>query len=116
MQQRRPNMNFMDAVRENMAVEEVTEEDAEVRNEWRWNIWLWRLVKGEAERRRRIEGNWTIDTKTRHCNKLFVLFMVCNEWSEHTSDLSQHMVLFYRSFKIDNLLLVLQNPFREGYI
>ena len=33
---RRPR--FMDAVREDMAVIEVTEEDAEDRTEWRWKI------------------------------------------------------------------------------
>ena len=31
-------MMFMDAVREDMAEEEVTEEDAEDRTEWRWEI------------------------------------------------------------------------------
>ena len=33
-----PKMWHMDAVREDMAVVEVTEEDAEVRNKWRWKI------------------------------------------------------------------------------
>ena len=33
-----PKRRFRDAVRENMAVAEVTEEDAEDRNEWRWKI------------------------------------------------------------------------------
>ena len=35
---RRPKRMFMDAVREDMAVEEVTEKDTEVRNKWRWKI------------------------------------------------------------------------------
>ena len=30
---------YMDAVREDMGVVEVTEEDAEDRNKWRWKIW-----------------------------------------------------------------------------
>ena len=34
----RPNWLFMNAVREDMAAVEVTEEDAEVRNKWRWKI------------------------------------------------------------------------------
>ena len=34
----RPKRRFMDAVREDMAVAEVTEEDAEDRTEWRWKI------------------------------------------------------------------------------
>ena len=33
-----PKRRFMDAVREDMAVVEVTEEDAEVWTEWRWRI------------------------------------------------------------------------------
>ena len=34
----RPKSRFMDAVREDMAVVEVTEQDAEDRTEWRWEI------------------------------------------------------------------------------
>ena len=34
----RPNRRFMDVVREDMAVVEVTEEDADDRNKWRWKI------------------------------------------------------------------------------
>ena len=48
--QGRPKMRFMDAMREDMAVVEVTEDDAEDRTEWR----LLRPLTGEAERRRRI--------------------------------------------------------------
>ena len=33
-----PKRRFMDAVREDMTVVEVTEEDAEDRTEWRWRI------------------------------------------------------------------------------
>ena len=36
----RPKRRFMDAVREDMAVAEVTEHDSENRTEWRWNILL----------------------------------------------------------------------------
>ena len=35
---RRPKQMYMEAVREDMAVVEVTEEDAEVRNKWRSKI------------------------------------------------------------------------------
>ena len=35
---RRPYMRFMDVVRENMAVVEVTEEDADDRIKWRWKM------------------------------------------------------------------------------
>ena len=45
-----PKMSFMDAMREDMAVVEVTEEDAEDRTEWR----LLRPLTREAKRRRRI--------------------------------------------------------------
>ena len=34
----RPKRRFMDAAREDMAVVEVMEEDAEVRIKWRWKI------------------------------------------------------------------------------
>ena len=34
----RPKMRFMDATREDMAVTEVTEEDAEDWSEWRWKV------------------------------------------------------------------------------
>ena len=34
----RPIRKYMDAVREEMAVVEVTEEDTEVRTKWRWKI------------------------------------------------------------------------------
>ena len=34
----RPKRRFMDAVREDMAEIEVTEEDAEDRNKWKWEI------------------------------------------------------------------------------
>ena len=34
----RPKRRFMDAVREDMAVVEVTEEDTEDRTEWRWRV------------------------------------------------------------------------------
>ena len=34
----RPKRRFMDGVREDMAEVEVTEEDAEDRNNWRWKI------------------------------------------------------------------------------
>ena len=34
----RPKGRFMDAVKEDMAVVEVTEEDTEDRNKWRWKI------------------------------------------------------------------------------
>ena len=33
-----PKRSYMDAVKEDMAVAEVTEEDAEDRTEWRWKI------------------------------------------------------------------------------
>ena len=36
--QGRPKMRFMDAVREDMAEVEVTEEDTEDRTKWRWKI------------------------------------------------------------------------------
>ena len=35
---KRPKRRFMDAVRGDMALAEVTEEDAEVGTEWRWTI------------------------------------------------------------------------------
>ena len=34
----RPKMRYMDAMREDMAVIEVTDEDAEDITEWRWKI------------------------------------------------------------------------------
>ena len=34
----RPKSRFMDVVKEDMAEVEVTEEDTEVRNNWRWKI------------------------------------------------------------------------------
>ena len=34
----RPKRRFMDAAREDLAVAEVTDEDAEDRTEWRWTI------------------------------------------------------------------------------
>ena len=34
----RPKRRFMDAVREGTTVAEVTEQDAEDRSEWRWQI------------------------------------------------------------------------------
>ena len=36
--QRRPKRRFMDAVREDMAEVEVTEEDTEDMNNWRWKL------------------------------------------------------------------------------
>ena len=36
--QGRPKRRFIDAVREDMAVVEMTEEDTEGRNKWRWKI------------------------------------------------------------------------------
>ena len=38
MKRGRPKRRFVDAVREDMAVVEVTEQDAEDRAEWRWKI------------------------------------------------------------------------------
>ena len=52
----RPKRMYMDAVREDMAVVEVTEEDAEDRTKWRWKISIWSYLLSlmeEAERRRR---------------------------------------------------------------
>ena len=46
----RPKKRFMDAVREDMAEVEVTEEDVEDWNKRGWNI---AMAVGEAERRRR---------------------------------------------------------------
>ena len=34
----RPKRRFMDVMKEDMAEVEVTEEDTEVRNNWRWKI------------------------------------------------------------------------------
>ena len=34
----KPKMRFMDAMREDMGVVEVTEEDTEVKTKWRWKI------------------------------------------------------------------------------
>ena len=49
----RPKRRCMDALRENMAVVEVTEKGAEHRNRWRsMEHPLWRSLKGEAKRRR----------------------------------------------------------------
>ena len=42
----RPKRMFMDAAREDMAVAELTEEDAEDRTEWRWKNPQWRPTKG----------------------------------------------------------------------
>ena len=45
----RPKRRFMDVVKEDMAEVEVTEEDTEDRNNWRW-----KTLMGKAERRRRV--------------------------------------------------------------
>ena len=49
----RPKRRFMNVVKEDMAQVEVTEEDTEARNNWRWNIscddaW-WEMPKEEEE-------------------------------------------------------------------
>ena len=49
----RPKRRYMDAVREDMAVVEVTEENAENWNKLMENLLL-RPLTGEAERRRRL--------------------------------------------------------------
>ena len=49
----RPKRRFMDAVREGMAVVELTEEDAKDRTKWRWKTHCGDSLTVEAERRRR---------------------------------------------------------------
>ena len=39
LKRRRSKNRFMNAMREDMAVAEVTEEDAEDRNKWRWKMY-----------------------------------------------------------------------------
>ena len=50
---RRPKRKFMDDVREDKAIFEVTEEDADDRTNMEMENPLWRPLMGEAERRRR---------------------------------------------------------------
>ena len=52
MKSRRPERRFMDVVKEDMAEVEVTEEDTEDRNNWRWKICCGDPWWEKAERRR----------------------------------------------------------------
>ena len=56
----RPKRRFMDAVREDMAVVEVTEEDADDRIKRTENL-QWQSLTGAAEKRRRILCNSSPD-------------------------------------------------------
>ena len=51
----RPKRRFMDVMKEDMAEVEVTEEDTEVRNNWRWKI-RWATPDGKSRKKGGREG------------------------------------------------------------